>query len=58
MTSVSAIFNGSFVNIVSVNGDSSSLNIVYVDAAKNLKVSKAFMDNSGNVTLGISATII
>lgn len=57
MTSVSATFNGSVVNILSVNGDGNGINIVYVDSARNLKVSRGFIDNTGTAVIGTSATV-
>lgn len=57
MTSVSATFNGSVVNIISINGDGNSVNVIYVDSARNLKVSRGFIDSTGTAVIGTSATV-
>ena len=59
MNSVSATINGQVVNVVEVIVDGSNINYVFVDSAKNLKVSsRIYLDNSVSATtIGTSATV-
>lgn len=58
MTSVSATFNGSNVNVVNVVADGCSYLVTYVDQSGNLKISRGFIDNTtGTATIGTSAKV-